>query len=332
MMTFVNVTIDQWEHSSSSQPRNVRECSLMQPAPSAPHTAAMNVFYLATSYKTDAPWWVVVMLAVLTVGTFVAIAWGLYMTFIGSRETKIRGQALSGTAEVLEVKTRGAVGDPMQGGQRAICRILLSVQIPGREPYEATARQNFPPRVLDTIHVGRIVAVQVDANDPQRVRIDVSRPATPEGVFNMPPVVNVTKSSWSPESGWSGSPPPEGIPDQLTAALGDVFQQSAGSAPVISAADLLATGQRVPAALKSFAPTGTTPRSLGRTPSRPELIDAPHYMLEVELHFPNLAPITARAVQSVPVHQVPNLAIGRQLTCAVDSADPSHRFVVDWGI
>jgi hypothetical protein len=35
--------------------------------------------------------------------------------------------------------------------------------------------------------------------------------------------------------------------------------------------------------LKSFAATGTTPRSLGRTPSRPELIDAPHYILEVEL-------------------------------------------------
>jgi hypothetical protein len=107
-------------------------------------------------------------------------------------------------------------------------------------------------------------------------------------------------------------------------------RQMAGAGQVLSAAGLLASGQRVPAALKSFAATGTTPRSLGRTPSRPELIDAPHYMLEVELHFPNLAPITARAVQPVPIAHVPSLAIGLSLTCAVDPADPSHRFVVDW--
>jgi hypothetical protein len=34
-------------------------------------------------------------------------------------------------------------------------------------------------------------------------------------------------------------------------------------------------------------------RSLGGTPGRPELNDAPHFMLEVELHFPNLTPIAA---------------------------------------
>ena len=86
----------------------------------------------------------------------------------------------------------------------------------------------------------------------------------------------------------------------------------------------------MPGALKSFSAMGTTPRSLGRTPSRPEFIDAPHYTLEVELHFPNLAPITARAIQPVPLSQVPNLAIGLKLDCVVDPADPSHRFVVDW--
>jgi hypothetical protein len=52
--------------------------------------------------------------------------------------------------------------------------------------------------------------------------------------------------------------------------------------------------------------------------------------LEVELHFPNLAPVTARAIQPVPLSQVPNLAIGLKLDCVVDPADPSRRFVVDW--
>lgn len=102
------------------------------------------------------------------------------------------------------------------------------------------------------------------------------------------------------------------------------------SGSVGSAADLLASGQRVRAVLKSFAATGTTPRSVGRTPSRPELLDAPHYVLEVELHFPYLAPITGRNPQTVPVEQVPALAIGREVACAVDPADPTNRFVVDW--
>ena len=120
--------------------------------------------------------------------------------------------------------------------------------------------------------------------------------------------------------------------EQMAGSSGqvDAGQASAGNAPVLSAAALLASGQRVPAALKSFSATGTTPRSLGRTPSRPELIDAPHYVLEVELHFPNLAPITGRAIQPVPVANVPSLAIGLPLTCAVDPADPAQRFVVDW--
>jgi hypothetical protein len=93
---------------------------------------------------------------------------------------------------------------------------------------------------------------------------------------------------------------------------------------------LLASGQRAPGVLKSFVAMGTTPRSLGRTPSRPEVLDAPHYTLEVELHFLNLAPITGRAIQPVPPSQVPNLAIGLKLDCVVDPADPSRRFVVDW--
>jgi hypothetical protein len=171
------------------------------------------------------------------------------------------------------------------------------------------------PWVLDTsVHVGKLVAVEVDADDPQRVRIDVSQPAGPRAVLNAPPKVTVNRSTWSPEAGWSGSAPSGDMGDQLKAVLEGAFQQDAGSAPVISGAALLATGQRVPAMLKSFAPTGTTPRSLGRTPSRPELIDAPHYTLEVEMHFPHLTPVTGRAVQPVPVSQVPSLSIGLQLT------------------
>jgi hypothetical protein len=100
--------------------------------------------------------------------------------------------------------------------------------------------------------------------------------------------------------------------------------------PVQTLADVLAPGQRVPGALKAFAPTGTTPRSQGITPSGPELLDAPRCTLDIELHVPNLAPMEVRTTQPVPPAQVPNLAIGLQLPCGVDPANPQQRFVIDW--
>jgi hypothetical protein len=214
----------------------------------------------------------------------------------------------------------------------------------GQEPYDVTVWRNIAPWDLGPFQKGNTIAVEVSESDRKKIRLGRSSPG-PSGstrrVINLPPTVTFNQSTWSPQTGWSGSPPPDGVADQIKAAVegafqasvaqqADAYRQMGGAGQVLSAAALLASGQRVPAALKSFAPTGTTPRSLGRTPSRPELIDAPHYMLEVELHFPNLAPITARAVQSVPVAYVPSLVIGLPLTCAVDPADPSHRFVVDW--
>jgi hypothetical protein len=98
-----------------------------------------------------------------------------------------------------------------------------------------------------------------------------------------------------------------------------------------SAADLLSSGQRVPGVLNSFSNTGRTPRSTGKTPSRPEFLDDPLYALDVELQLPDRSPVRGRSVQRVPRAEVASLAVGRQLMCVVDPAKPSRRFVVDWG-
>lgn len=129
----------------------------------------------------------------------------------------------------------------------------------------------------------------------------------------------------TPPGAESAGPPP------TAAALADAYRQSPGSSQSASAADLLGSGQRVQGVLKSFADTGSTPRRLGKAPSRPEFLDDPLYIFDVDLQFPNLAPIEGQAVQRVPRAQVPNLAFGLQLACVADPADPSHRFVVDWG-
>ena len=287
----------------------------------------------ATSFLGNLSWvpWAVVLVGVPILGPVLV-----------RRMRKIRGPVVAGTAEVLSLRQFGSVA--VNGPERMICRLRLGVNVPGREPYSVAIWRNIAPWDLGGFQKGSTVAVEVSETNPRKVQLGRSQTggAGPtRQVINLPPQVTFNQSSWSPETGWTGSPPPGDIADQIKAAVqgafqpsvaqqADAYRQMGGAGQVLSAAALLASGQRVSAALKSFAPTGTTPRSLGRTPSRPELIDAPHYMLEVELHFPNLEPIDARAVQPVPVAHVPSLAVGLPLTCAVDPSDPSHRFVVDW--
>ncbi len=132
---------------------------------------------------------------------------------------------------------------------------------------------------------------------------------------------------------WVGVDTERGIDSLTRDQLGALMSQSAGIKrwEQTYSPDLLATGQRVGGVLRSFSATGgMTLRMLGQASSRPDMIDAPMYMLDIELHFPNLAPIMGRHLLPVPLAQVPNLAVGRQLTCAVDPADPKHRCVVDW--
>jgi hypothetical protein len=105
-------------------------------------------------------------------------------------------------------------------------------------------------------------------------------------------------------------------------------RESAGGATAADAG-LLASGERARGVLKSFAKAKAPAPSKGDTPSGPELLDAPYYALQVELWLPNRMPVVGKNLQQVPLTEVPKLAIGRELNCAVDPADRS-RFIVDW--
>jgi hypothetical protein len=113
------------------------------------------------------------------------------------------------------------------------------------------------------------------------------------------------------------------------AALGAAARRRLRSASR-STPELLASGERIPGILKSFRTAGATVRSRGWTPSRPEFLDAPIFKLTVELHLPDRDAVLGRNEQLVPLTEVPNLAIGRELDCAVDPAHPANRFIVDW--
>lgn len=239
------------------------------------------------------------------------LSWGipaLVLVFIGVslyriRKPRFTGPALTGVARILSVQSTGTVIN-----DRYVCKISLSVEIPGREPYEAAVRQAIHPIQMASVQPGSVVPVQVDSADLGKVRIE--------------PASSIRRTTFT------GSPNAA----DLAAAYNEHKQRhGSASGQWASAAQLLASGQRVQGVLRSFAPTGNTLRSLGRqATAMPELLDAPQYVVEMELRFPNLAPIIGRSVQSIPEDHVPYLAVGLELPCAVDPSDPSRRFVVDW--
>jgi hypothetical protein len=285
-------------------------------------------------------WMEVILIPLFEYGVPIGVvALGVYL-LIRTMRIPMRGPTWPGTAQIMSLRRlRFALG--ALGFQRKPYRIGLRVQIPGREPYDVTIRQNIEPWVLDlAVQVGMTVPVQVQAANPQNVRIYLNQPMSPRTVqsggwppgvdprnvriiFDQPPTDATDFATPQTARIDLGSPP-------TFAAAAAAIRRFPSASPVQSAADLLACGQRVRGVLQSFADTGATPRSLGRAPSRPGLIDAPHYLLEVDLQLPGLASVTARNVQPVPLAQVPSLAAGRELACVVDPTNPSNRFVVDW--
>lgn len=274
----------------------------------------------------------IVVIVVIVAIFVIAIAFtGLILLFVfkllrsvGIVGPRIKGPALTGTARVLSVKSNWSYSERSFLPQGNISKIALRVQVPDREPYDVTVTQRIALTATAAIQPGSVVPVLIDSTNPQTVRIDFSQPIMPMGAGSSN--VEVLDLRQGVPGGGAA------IANQIRAALAGRLQAGSGGVQfdAASAADLLASGQRVQGVLKSFADTGNTPRSLGQVPSSPEIMDDPLYVFDVALQFPNLPPIDGQAVQRVPRTHVPNLAIGLPLVCAVDHANPGN-FVVDWG-
>jgi len=101
------------------------------------------------------------------------------------RNPTIRGPALAGRARVLSVEnTTGPAG----GSQNVVSlRIGLTVEVPGRPPYDVTVK-----RKVELIHVARVqpgatIPVEVDATNPQKVRLDFAQPIRSPDSPDTPP-------------------------------------------------------------------------------------------------------------------------------------------------
>jgi hypothetical protein len=94
-----------------------------------------------------------------------------------------------------------------------------------------------------------------------------------------------------------------------------------------SAAELLASGQRMTAVLREFSPSG---RTVGDTnPAAPDPND-PVYVIKAELLIEGASPIEAVFMHRVPEAKVPSLRLGAHLDVAVNPANPTREVAIDW--
>lgn len=94
-----------------------------------------------------------------------------------------------------------------------------------------------------------------------------------------------------------------------------------------SAAELLASGQRMTAVLREFSPSGKTVGDID--PAQPDPSD-PVYVFKAELPIDGSSPIEAVFMNRVPQAKVASLRLGAHVSVAVNPANPSHEVTIDW--
>lgn len=236
----------------------------------------------------------------------------VFKTVSGSMGDKATLQnGVPGSAMVMSLEPTGTIINEMY----YVCMIGLRVQLPAQATFDVMIKQSVPITAMARVNPGASVGVKVDPGDQTKVVIDWQAPASPAGMGMAAPITDPSAGELA--GAIAGA-----------AASGGLAQSGITFG---SAKETLQNGQRVLGVLTEFADTGNTPRSLGLTPSQPEFIDDPMYVLTLQLHIPNLTPMEAKVMQRVPRAMVPQLVLGLQLNCAVNPSNPTRDVAVDWG-
>lgn len=85
---------------------------------------------------------------------------------------------------VVECKeSRLSVGGTPSAGSNRVCDVTVEVSgVPGHEPYRASCKHPIPFAYLAQMQSpGAVVAVRVDANDPQHIALDLDHEAPADG-------------------------------------------------------------------------------------------------------------------------------------------------------
>jgi hypothetical protein len=173
----------------------------------------------------------------------------------------------------------------------------------GSGPFQVTARTQVEFSQIGNLKPGDVFAVRYDPEDQGNWELgDKISSAAPDG------------AEQSLDSASAG---------EIAAAVqatGDTGQRR-------SAADLLASGQRMTAVLREFSPSGKTIGDLN--PALPDPSD-PVYVFKAELPIDGSSPIEAVFMNRVPEAKVASLRLGAHLSVAVNPANPSREVTIDW--
>jgi hypothetical protein len=172
----------------------------------------------------------------------------------------------------------------------------------GSGPFEVTARAQVPFSQVGKLAPGDVFSVRYDPEDHGNWQLGEKISSAAAGA--------------------------EGSLDNASAGEIAAAVQAGGAAgPRRSAADLLASGQRMTAVLREFSPSGKTVGDLN--PALPDPSD-PVYVFKAELPIDGSSPIEAVFMNRVPGAKVATLRLGAQMSVAVNPANPSREVTIDW--
>jgi hypothetical protein len=173
----------------------------------------------------------------------------------------------------------------------------------GSGPFQVTARTQVEFSQIGKLAPGDVFSVRYDPGDHDNWELgEKISSAVPDGA--------------------------EGSLDSASAGeIAAAVQATGGTGQRRSAAELLASGQRMAAVLREFSPSGKTVGDLD--PALPDPSD-PVYVFKAELPIDGSSPIEAVFMNRVPEAKVASLRLGAHLSVAVNPANPSREVTIDW--
>ncbi len=180
---------------------------------------------------------------------------------------------------------------------------LRITPVDGSEPFDLAARTQVEFSQIGNLRPGDTFSVRYDPGDHDNWELG--------------------EKIASASAGDAGETLEDASAGEIAAAVqatGDTGQRK-------SAADLLATGQRMTAVLREYSASGKTVGDLN--PALPDPND-PVYVIKVELPIDGSSPIESVFMNRVPEAKVATLRLGAHLDVAVNPANPSHEVTIDW--
>lgn len=213
----------------------------------------------------------------------------------GKRKRRLEEAGVTAQAQVLSVQDTG-----MTVNNNPRVKITLAVSpTDGSAPFEVSTKHTVSRVAIP--RAGDVYMVRYDPEDHDNFAFEAG--------------------------GGAGAAAPADL-DAVSA--GDIASAASASMDQVqrgSAAELLATGQRMTAILREFSPTGKT---VGDSNPSAENPSDPVYVFKMELPVAGGNPIEAICLNRVPAGKSSELGLGAQLNVAVNPANPTREVAIDW--